>query len=585
MTPDDDSKSTTEEGLSNSISQSFEKDLKNTSREPVENGISQQKARRSTIIITATNWKVVRLTALVIFIYRAQYTVNSGSLHPMLKTMDPAMNQTFFGYITSIYNVGVAISAPTFGFLANKFGFRLPVLVTSIIMLLMNSGYIFLWNIPDNRRYYALIIRFFVGIAAGGSSILQFYWVTVTAQKDLSSAASYSDAAMSFGLAFGPVIQILTKNVGHPGTLLFGFLNIGMYTIPAMIAIVSHEPRERLCKVRNERERSPPFAHSLARCLLFMILVLIASAVLLLCFPKVDTKSSTDTDEVDNKNIEDIPLNYFLIFLCFGFRSVQNIIFANVETNNNQFIEWMFNYTKQESSIVGSALCSTSGLLGFFFLICYVWTGTSKRRDFKKYLKYFSFFTYNHIGVLSNINIVANLLGVFIGFVACLIFLLGSFPYPSYNEFIVSTGCNATWCSETPAISLPLFVTVYLLIFSVGFPLLSVHTSALLATTLGGRKQAHIHGLANFVSTVARVAAGPLMGHVLEEEGIEVLANRTAHFNDLHYRDLQQNRVHHPIRKVLVKKKSKKVGPRNGKAAAQHNYMTSIRKFIDSKPE
>lgn len=66
---------------------------------------------------------------------------------------------------------------------------------------------------------------------------------------------------------------------------------------------------------------------------------------------------------------------------------------------------------------------------------------------------------------------------------------------------------------------------------------------------------------------------------------MQVLANRTAHFNDLHYRDLQQNRVHHPIRKVLVKKKSKKVGPRNGKAAAQHNYMTSIRKFIDSKPE
>ncbi|KAF8373787.1 hypothetical protein PRIPAC_80216, partial [Pristionchus pacificus] len=31
----------------------------------------------------------------------------------------------------------------------------------------------------------------------------------------------------------------------------------------------SHEPRERLCKVRNERERSPRFAHSLARCLRF----------------------------------------------------------------------------------------------------------------------------------------------------------------------------------------------------------------------------------------------------------------------------------------------------------------------------
>lgn len=60
-------------------------------------------------------------------------------------------------------------------FLFFQFGFRLPVLVTSIIMLLMNSGYIFLWNIPDNRRYYALIIRFFVGIAAGQIQFLLIY--------------------------------------------------------------------------------------------------------------------------------------------------------------------------------------------------------------------------------------------------------------------------------------------------------------------------------------------------------------------------------------------------------------------------
>lgn len=38
--------------------------------------------------------------------------------------------------------------------------------------------------------------------------------MTVTAQKDLSTAASYSDAAMSLGLAFGPgslFTQILSK--------------------------------------------------------------------------------------------------------------------------------------------------------------------------------------------------------------------------------------------------------------------------------------------------------------------------------------------------------------------------------------
>lgn len=48
-----------------------------------------------------------------------------------------------------------------------QYGFRRPALLTFFIMFWSNVGFIFLGNIPEDRRYFAMIFRFFVGIAAG----------------------------------------------------------------------------------------------------------------------------------------------------------------------------------------------------------------------------------------------------------------------------------------------------------------------------------------------------------------------------------------------------------------------------------
>ncbi|GMS90179.1 hypothetical protein PENTCL1PPCAC_12354, partial [Pristionchus entomophagus] len=423
-------------------------------------------------VIPVTNWKSVRLIALVLFIIRVQFTVYFASFQPMVKAMDGMMDHEFYALINALYSLGVAMSAPVFGVLANKFGFRRPALLTFFIMFWSNIGFIFLGNIPAERRYFAMVFRFFVGIAAGGSSILNTYWVTVTQSKDAATAAAYTDAAMSLGLAFGPLIQLISSQVDYPGVILFSFLHINMYTIPAMIAIVLIAVASVLIICCHNEEKKPEIAES--------------------------DSGETCSKEFDSKSDEDVyeepPLDCFALFLCFLIRFMQSMFYANVETNNPSFITWMFDFTGPETSKVGSAICSASGFLGFGFLVLYVWTGTAKK--------------------------VNNRLGVLLGFVICLIFLLGSFAYPSYEGFIRNPECKYTWCAATPAISLPLFIIVYLLLFSFGFPLLNVHTSALLAKQLAGRKQAHWHGLSTFIGTASRVVAAPIMAKALQEKGI-----------------------------------------------------------------
>ncbi|GMT20037.1 hypothetical protein PFISCL1PPCAC_11334, partial [Pristionchus fissidentatus] len=438
------------------------------SRRPSKGRNSIMTIHRINQVIPVTNWRSVRLIAIILFIIRVQFTVYFASFQPMVKTMDDDMSHTFYALINGLYSLGVAMSAPIFGVLANKFGFRRPALLTFFIMFWSNVGFVFLGNIPSNRRYYAMVCRFFVGIAAGGSSILNTYWVTVTQGKDAATAAAYTDAAMCLGLAFGPLIQLASSQISMPGFVLFGFLHFNMYTVPAMIA---------------------------------MVLIIIATVLMCCCFQEEEKKpeiAESDSGETCSKEESEIeeepPLDYFALFLCFFIRFMQSMFYANVETNNPSFLSWMFSFSKDTTSTVGSAICSASGFLGFGFLIVYVWTGTAKKVN-------------NRIGVLT-------------GFVICLIFLLGSFSYSGYSEFITHKDCIYSWCSSTHTISLPLFIVVYLLLFSFGFPLLNVHTSALLAKQLGGRKQAHWHGLSSFIGTASRVVAAPTMAAALQHMGI-----------------------------------------------------------------
>ncbi|GMT26517.1 hypothetical protein PFISCL1PPCAC_17814, partial [Pristionchus fissidentatus] len=418
--------------------------------------------------LEATDWRSVRLVAGIIFITRVQSTVYYASFQPMVKTMDHEMDHAFYSIISGFYSLGAALSAPLFGILANKFEFRRPTLLTVFIMFCGNIGFVFMENIPANRRYFALMCKFIVGIAAGGISVLGTYWVTVIRVEDSATAAAHSRAAMCLGLAFGPLVQLVASKIDYPGYVLFGFVHVNMYTLPAMIAIVRRVFQIYFYLVPSNRSKQK--------------------------FKNIQDGSAETFSTVDKVAKNEAPLDYFVIFICYLIRFVQSGFDANVQNNNPSFVSWMFTFSREKTSTIGSAICSACGLLGFAFLVAYVWTGAVKKVN-------------NRVGVLT-------------GFTLCLFFLLATFSYPTYSEFITHEDCIYPWCSTTRTISFPLFLVSYLLLFSIGFPLLNLHTTALLAKQLGGRKQAHWHGLSSFVGTSSRVVAAPILAKILQSQGI-----------------------------------------------------------------
>jgi MFS family permease len=76
-----------------------------------------------------------------------------------------------YGYVTAIYSIGTALSAPLFGYWSNRAGqTRLPAIAGMIMMLGANLLYALVQCFSMHRQIVILIARLAVGIAAGKHS-------------------------------------------------------------------------------------------------------------------------------------------------------------------------------------------------------------------------------------------------------------------------------------------------------------------------------------------------------------------------------------------------------------------------------
>ncbi|KAE9416896.1 hypothetical protein Angca_009073, partial [Angiostrongylus cantonensis] len=72
-----------------------------------------------------TDWKSIRLMSIVVLLTRIQFTVYFASLWPFLQEIDESATMHDYALINALYSVGIAGSAPFFGYWSNKVGFQL----------------------------------------------------------------------------------------------------------------------------------------------------------------------------------------------------------------------------------------------------------------------------------------------------------------------------------------------------------------------------------------------------------------------------------------------------------------------------
>uniref|UniRef100_A0A0K0DDM7 MFS domain-containing protein n=1 Tax=Angiostrongylus cantonensis TaxID=6313 RepID=A0A0K0DDM7_ANGCA len=161
-----------------------------------------------------TDWKSIRLMSIVVLLTRIQFTVYFASLWPFLQEIDESATMHDYALINALYSVGIAGSAPFFGYWSNKLGnIRVPSIYSMVLMFTTNSLYIAMHNFTGHGKYVMGVARFLSGIAAGGNSLLPTYWTYAATAKDRSTAAALFDGAFCLGIALGPGKRRLVQDL------------------------------------------------------------------------------------------------------------------------------------------------------------------------------------------------------------------------------------------------------------------------------------------------------------------------------------------------------------------------------------
>ncbi|KAK6019758.1 hypothetical protein OSTOST_14599, partial [Ostertagia ostertagi] len=114
-----------------------------------------------------TDWKSIRLMMIIILLTRIQFTVYFASLWPFLQEVDETATMHDYAVISAVYSIGIAGSAPFFGYWSNKLGcIRIPSMCSMVLMLISNAMYIIMHNFNGYGKYAMGVARLLAGIAA-----------------------------------------------------------------------------------------------------------------------------------------------------------------------------------------------------------------------------------------------------------------------------------------------------------------------------------------------------------------------------------------------------------------------------------
>ncbi|VDL86082.1 unnamed protein product [Nippostrongylus brasiliensis] len=174
--------------------------------------------------------------------------------------------------------------------------------------------------------------------------------------------------------------QLIFSPLSYPGTVL-GFLQINMYTVPAIVA-------------------------NLLVGVSFIIMGFFFNEAPMFREGKRESVASTGTQF----SMSLPPFDKLAVFCCIFAKMVQMFIYANMETIGSMYTQQMFDLSRTETTQFNSILVSLSGFIGFAFLLTYVWTKLGKRID--------------------------NRIGVIIGVLICVAFLFTTYSWWFYSENI-----------------------------------------------------------------------------------------------------------------------------------------------------
>ncbi|KAL3276812.1 hypothetical protein HHI36_012174 [Cryptolaemus montrouzieri] len=158
---------------------------------------------------------------------------------------DPLAGKEFMGYVVAANPLAQMIFSPLVGWWSNKLGsIRIPIVISIIIFGVSSAMYSSIELVTDNRKYWMLASRFFVGLSSANVAICRSYLAAATRYSERTGAVSMISLAQVIGFILGPAIQACVVPLGNDGFwVIQDKLKIDMYTacgwISVLIAIIN----------------------------------------------------------------------------------------------------------------------------------------------------------------------------------------------------------------------------------------------------------------------------------------------------------------------------------------------------------
>ena len=138
---------------------------------------------------------------------------------------DLGANGMLVGFLVSSFSIAQLVSAPLWGRFSDKYG-RRPALLVGLTA----SAIAYLVFAYADSLWLLFLSRLIQGAGGGTVSVIQAYVADAVRPQDRAKALGWLSAATNAGVALGPVVPIIVKDLGRhaPGLIAAGFCVLNM---------------------------------------------------------------------------------------------------------------------------------------------------------------------------------------------------------------------------------------------------------------------------------------------------------------------------------------------------------------------
>ncbi|CAD5227691.1 unnamed protein product [Bursaphelenchus xylophilus] len=405
-----------------------------------------------------TDWRSIYILASTGFLMTFRVSAMGSALWPYMKLINPSMEESFLGAMSSLenfFNLSVSFLA---GVLCNKLNDTKICTVLGVIFYICSViSYLSVELVPQFDKPLFMTMNICFGLAVGLTSVSRTHIAMASTEHDRPKAMSIYSLACSTGMGVGPILTILAALVAYPGLEYISGLHLNVFTIPpAIFLVITMISLVFLVCCYNGRLHLHPHHHNLVEPTL----------------PRNRSRFSLNFETSYDK---------FAVFLCCLTRMVQSSSLLFLINVGGPYMMTAFGWDSQQLVVANAFLFTMIGVVGLLIGALYM-THIAQR-------------------YLSDRRAIVLAMGL------VLLYYVITYPYPFYsstipyevyeNNTLVKGGCSQRfeWCATTPAVNGWLYFITMVLCMSIGIPLMMLNLDILYSKVLGNIKQGTMQGV------------------------------------------------------------------------------------------